>query len=141
MTAEFIFELREIGECLLAVTGILAQLLAQFFELPTLSGVPGEEGAVTAVPGRTALLPNTNPFKPGTEVHFDLAASGNLRLSIYDLHGRLVRRLLDHPTGAGCHRVGWDGKDGAGMGASPGIYFVRLETVDFLASRRLLLIR
>jgi hypothetical protein len=120
----------------------LVRRYAQFFELPTVTGVPSEKGVAAAPPQRTALLPNyPNPSNPRTEIRFDLAASGRLRLSIYDLHGRLVRRLLDRPTEAGRHSAGWDGRDEAGLGAGSGVYFVRLETADFFASRKLILIR
>ncbi len=114
----------------------------QFFEFPWPTGIPGHDDIVNGVPERTALFANyPNPFNGATRIRFDLASPGHLRLSIYDLRGRLVRRLLDHHIEAGRHQVGWDQRDGAGQRSSSGIYFVRLETADVSASRRLVIIR
>lgn len=120
----------------------LLRRYAQFFGLPILSGAPNGEGELTARPARTALLPNdANPFNGRTEIRFDLATSGHLRLSIYDLRGRLIRRLVDDPMEAGCHRLCWDGRNEAGLNTSAGVYFLWLETAHQSASRRLLRIR
>ena len=49
-----------------------------------------------APPARTALLPNhPNPFNPYTSIRFELAADGPVRLTVFDLQGRAVRRVLD----------------------------------------------
>jgi len=51
-------------------------------------------GAVTGNGMVTALLPNfPNPFNPETWIPFKLARGSDVRIEIYDLTGRLVRRL------------------------------------------------
>jgi len=55
-------------------------------------------------PRVTMLGPNVpNPFNPRTEISFDLVRSGQTRLSIFDVRGMLVRRLLDENLPAGTH--------------------------------------
>jgi len=68
-----------------------------------------------------------NPFRGTTTVAFELPRPAPVRLSVYDVAGRLVRRLADAPYEAGAHRIPWDGKTRTGSEAASGIYIVRLE--------------
>jgi hypothetical protein len=49
-----------------------------------------------------------------------------VRLDLFDVTGRLVRRLVDAPAGSRAVRVAWDGRDDAGTLVAPGTYFARL---------------
>ncbi len=62
-----------------------------------------------------------NPFNPATEIAFSLAAAGQARLTVYDLAGREVARLVDGSLPAGEHRVSW-----RPQGLASGIYLYRL---------------
>ena len=96
----------------------------------------------TTLPARTALLPNApNPFNPRTVIQFDLARAGRLRLSIYDLRGRQVRRLVDGSLPAGRHQVTWDGRNGAGHRVSSGSYLYRLVGDGVVQERKMLLVK
>jgi glucose/arabinose dehydrogenase len=68
-----------------------------------------------------------NPFQGRTEIAFALPAAENVRLDIYDISGRRVRRLFDGVAGAGAHHHAWDGRDGAGAALPAGVYLARLE--------------
>ena len=48
-------------------------------------------------------------------------------LRVYDLAGRLVRRIPGGRLEAGEHAIDWDGRTDGGNAAPAGIYFVRLE--------------
>ncbi|MGH2569725.1 MAG: S8 family serine peptidase, partial [bacterium] len=72
----------------------------------------------------SAMTPN--PFRDATEVRYTVPEPAGVRIEVYDVRGRLVRALVDRPVSAGEFRATWDGRDGAGRPASPGIYFVRL---------------
>jgi len=67
-----------------------------------------------------------NPFAGPTHIAFQLAREGSVRLTIYDIQGRRVRRLVEGGLGAGDHDVVWDGRNDAGRAARPGIYFYSL---------------
>jgi subtilisin-like proprotein convertase family protein len=96
----------------------------------------------TPVPVLTTLGPNVpNPFNPRTEISFHLAHSGQTQLSIFDVRGMLVRRLLDENLPAGPHGVVWDGLDRTGRAVSSGTYFYRLESGSEVLARKMLLIR
>jgi hypothetical protein len=96
-----------------------------------------------AVPARTALHQNApNPFNPMTTITFDLARDGHVSLRIFDVAGRLVRVLSDETMTAGfTKRVTWNGLDDVGRRVSSGVYFYRLTTADFTATRKMVVMK
>jgi parallel beta-helix repeat protein len=69
-----------------------------------------------------------NPFNPSTAIAYTVpAAGGQVRLSVYDLTGRLVRVLVDGAQPGGKHVAVWNGRDDRGQGLGSGVYFYRLE--------------
>jgi flagellar hook assembly protein FlgD len=81
--------------------------------------------AVPAVDAFEGIRPN--PFQGSTEVHFSLATPRAATISIYDVSGRLVRRIVDGTLDAGEHRIRWDGRSSTDEMVPAGVYFVRLE--------------
>jgi hypothetical protein len=88
---------------------------------------------------RLAFAPN--PFRPGDQVRYQASASSEVRLSIYDVCGRLVRVLVDRPAGAGDLSAVWDGTDRNGRAAPAGVYFIRLESPGPASARKIVFIR
>jgi flagellar hook assembly protein FlgD len=62
-------------------------------------------------------------------------------LSIYDVTGRLVRRLKLYPKQAGRHEVVWNGKDQRGLKIASGVYFGRLEVGENAKRIRFVVLR
>jgi hypothetical protein len=83
-----------------------------------------------------------NPFNPLTTISFSLPQAGHAELSIFDASGRLVRHLLsrnyDH---AANERVIWDGRDDLGKVVSSGLYFYKLDSGSYSATRKMLLLK
>ena len=77
-----------------------------------------------------------NPFNNTTRLSFGLPETGKVSVSVYDLNGRLVTRLVDSELTAGHHYVIWN----AGT-ASAGVYLVRMEAVGFDAVRKVTLLK
>ncbi len=81
--------------------------------------------------GQVTVAAHPNPFNPSTTIAFELPRAAEVSLDIYDLQGRLVRRLLDEsPYVSGVHKQVWDGRDGDGRATSSGVYFYRFTTGD-----------
>jgi len=81
--------------------------------------------------GQVVVSAHPNPFNPSTTISFDLPRAAEVSLDIYDLQGRLVRRLLDEsPYIAGNHKQVWDGRDAGGQTTASGVYFYRFEAGD-----------
>ena len=82
-----------------------------------------------------------NPFNPRATIKFDVSRPGHVTVSVFDLAGRLVKRLVDEPLIAGHHQVVWQGDGGDGRSVAAGVYFVRLKTAQFVDTRRMTLIK
>jgi hypothetical protein len=74
------------------------------------------------------LHPNyPNPFNPATSIRFDLPQQGFVRISVYEINGRLVRSLVSESRNAGSYSMKWDGRDSFGNPLPSGIYVCRME--------------
>jgi hypothetical protein len=82
-----------------------------------------------------------NPFNPMTTIKFDMKEKGLVALKIYDVAGRLVRTLVDEARDAGAYTIRWDGRNNIGAEVASGIYFYKMETAGFLATKKLVLLR
>ena len=83
-----------------------------------------------------------NPFNPGTMIRFSLPRTLPVRLTVHDLAGREVRRLVDGEVrAAGQNAVYWDGQDKTGRPAASGGYLVKLEAGDERSLRKILLLK
>jgi len=99
------------------------------------NGVPDDctDTAVAPDPwagtGRVELLPaHPNPFNPKTTLRYFLRDDARVDLSIFDVSGRRVRRLVTGESrNAGHHSLRWDGRDDHGGRLSSGVYFCRLR--------------
>jgi hypothetical protein len=66
-----------------------------------------------------------NPFNPFTTLRYNLAAAGQVRLTIYNVMGQQVRVLVDRVQEAGAYQIEWNSRDEAGHGVAPGLYLYR----------------
>jgi hypothetical protein len=97
---------------------------------------------VVEAPSGASLEQNfPNPFSPSTRIRFSLGQPGPVRLSVYDVAGRLVTRLLDEQRQAGEHTADWDGRNAFGEPVAAGVYFCRLEHAGASESRAMVLLR
>ncbi len=81
-----------------------------------------------------------NPFRTATRIDFSLARAGDVDVSIYDLAGRRVARLLRGAMTAGPHAVTWDGRTSSGVSAAPGVYLYVVRTDAERQARHMLLL-
>ncbi|MCI0552868.1 MAG: DUF5050 domain-containing protein, partial [Anaerolineae bacterium] len=106
------------------------------------SGQIATRQSVSKVPTKSALYQNhPNPFNPTTSIGFNLPEASKVKLAIYDINGREVRTLVNESQSAGEQRVVWDGLDQLGRKVISGIYIYRIQTGEYVQSRKMLLIR
>lgn len=102
--------------------------------------VTRRDGALLAVdPGAapaSGRAPFPNPFHARVRFALDLAAPAAATVDVYDVSGRLVRRLFDGALGAGTHGFAWDGAEADGRRAPAGLYFVRARAGTVLRQWR-----
>lgn len=68
-----------------------------------------------------------NPLRASTTLRFTLPEALSSRLEIFDISGRLVRRLLDRPLATGAHSVTWNRCDDTGNRVAAGVYMARID--------------
>ncbi len=81
----------------------------------------------TGVVARRPASACPNPCNPATSVTFSLDRPSRVEVSVFDLAGRRVRRLLQGNLPAGPRVVPWDGRDDGGQDAASGPYMIRIE--------------
>ena len=108
----------------------------------TLLGIE-DSGKIPTNPVKFNLLGNyPNPFNPRTTIAFDLPEESHVTLTIYDVMGREIVRLLDENQPAGFRQVIWDGKDKSGQTVSSGNYLYTLKTpAGFSETKKMALMR
>ena len=87
-----------------------------------------------------------NPFNPETWIPYQLSQSTNVSIQIYDGAGRLVRTLDIGVKAAGAYMspsraAYWDGKNEMGERVASGTYFYTLQTPEFSATRRMVILK
>ena len=98
-------------------------------------------------PQDTLLAQNfPNPFNPETWIPYQLSKATEVKIDIYDISGHLVRSLNLgwQPLGAymtPSSAAYWDGKNAVGERVASGIYFYTLQTSDFAATRRMVILK
>ena len=85
----------------------------------------------------TSLMQNyPNPFNPSTEIGFRIAEPGHVSLTVYDMLGREISRLVDGYLNPGSHSAKWDAQD-----LPSGQYFYVLATQSVSQHRRMILVK
>jgi len=82
-----------------------------------------------------------NPLNPTTAISYSLSQDCNVVLSVYDLQGRLVTRLVNGPRSAGEHSEHWNGRNSEGVLVSSGVYSYRLQAGDYSENRKMNLLK
>ena len=101
----------------------------------------------TARPEQTQLLANyPNPFNPETWMPYELATDTDVRLTIYNAQGVVIRVLHLGQQSAGYYTdreraAYWDGRNALGEQVASGIYFYQLETDDMSSLRKMVILK
>jgi len=137
------FDLKDID------SGLTSPLLAE--TLPFLLEDAVQEAWSTAVrddpafvPAEFRLLPSyPNPFNGWTTITYWSPQSAKVQLTIHNIGGQPVKKLVDRVQDAGQYQVAWDGRDDDGQVLASGVYLYRLRAGDGgqVETRKLVLVR
>lgn len=111
------------------------QIVAGYTDGATVSTEPSELAASFQLEA-----PYPNPVRDRTHLRFNLDRPAHVTLTIYDVLGRQVARLIDEGREAGAHMATWDGYNGGSPSAS-GFYVVELNVDGARDTRRLTVVR
>lgn len=107
------------------------------FETSGGSSTPVVHGQTPPALAITGVVPN--PFNPRATVSFALPHDGRVKLTVYDLRGRVVQTLHDGDLTSGHHTAVWNGTDRAGRQVATGVYLVRLDDGHRISVRKAVL--
>jgi len=82
-----------------------------------------------------------NPFNAGTQIIYQLRERGAVSLTIYNITGQLVKTLVNTLQEPGNYTIQWDGRADNGAELSTGVYFYRMVAGDYLATKKMLIIK
>lgn len=77
-----------------------------------------------------------NPFNPNTTIKFDLPKGSIVMLTVYDVTGRLVERLVGEYLAAGYHEVTFEAQN-----LASGVYFYKIEAGSFSDRKKMVLVK
>nr|MBC8485550.1 T9SS type A sorting domain-containing protein [Bacteroidota bacterium] len=89
------------------------------------------------IPVEFALHSNyPNPFNPTTTIRYDIPKATNVTLTIYNMNGQVVGRLVNQKREPGYYSVNWDAQN-----VSTGVYFYQIRAEGFQQVKKCLLIK
>ncbi|MFQ5823278.1 MAG: M1 family aminopeptidase [bacterium] len=94
------------------------------------------------IPSQFSLRQNyPNPFNRETVIEFSLPQRERIEITIYNIHGQKVRRLISQPYEAGTYKVTWNGKDENGNLTASGLFIYQMRAGNFKQQKKLLFIK
>jgi hypothetical protein len=106
---------------------------------------PPSAGIDDVVPGGASIglsQNSPNPFSSSTAIAFAIPKeAGRVDLTVYNVNGRVVRRLIEGRPEVSGNQVVWDGTDGSGSPVASGVYFYKLTVDGRSAFRKMVLSR
>ena len=136
-----------VGDSLETVSGIInfsfGTYKLQIRTMDDFGEMLGNDPDFVGTPFKYELHQNyPNPFNPETRLRFEIGGQEDVTLVIYDVLGRRVRVLLKNTSyRPGMHVVNWNGRNDAGEQVASGVYFYRVLAGDFIAHKKMLLVR
>jgi hypothetical protein len=82
-----------------------------------------------------------NPFNPSTTIVFQLPASQNVQISIYNIMGEKIKELINEELPAGKNNIFWNGKNDNNIVVTSGTYIYRLNVEGKIYSGKMLLLK
>ncbi|MBI2427229.1 MAG: cellulase family glycosylhydrolase [Ignavibacteriales bacterium] len=93
--------------------------------------LPAEVDSSEQSPLRYEVRQNSpNPFNYSTSIQFDLPEETTVQVTVYNIIGQEIKRLVDGTQQRGSHTLRWDGKNDAGTIVPSGVYFYSLTTAS-----------
>ena len=101
------------------------------------TGIIGIDPSGNNIPEEYSLSQNyPNPFNPVTLINYGIINPGNVKISVYDILGQNLSVIVNEVQNAGEHSVIWDASS-----FPSGVYFYRIESGSFTASKKMILVK
>ena len=101
-----------------------------------------DDNSADVIPGAFDLNQNyPNPFNPSTTINFNVPNFSDVKITVYDLNGKLVNTLVDASFTSGSYNVVWNGDDFNGNKVAAGIYMYNLTSGESSITNKMVLIK
>jgi photosystem II stability/assembly factor-like uncharacterized protein len=133
-------------------SGVTSSLNKVFFINPQTGWICGDNGVVlkTTTGGFTAIQPVSteipeyyllyqnypNPFNPNTKIKFQIQKPGFVKLSVFDLNGKELEKLVHQTISTGIYEIDFNGEQ-----YSSGVYYYSLETEEYFKTKKLVILK
>jgi len=77
-----------------------------------------------------------NPFNPTTTFRYELPKDSRVTLSVFDINGREIARLVNETQPAGCYSLIWNASE-----VGSGVYFYRIQAGEFQQVKKMVLVK
>ena len=82
-----------------------------------------------------------NPFNPVTTLRYEIAVNTNVKITIYDMMGRLVKILSDKMEMAGYKSIKWNGTNDRNERVSAGLYLYTIQAKNYSQTKKMVLLK
>ena len=97
----------------------------------------GIEPSANEIPTSFALYQNfPHPFNPVTLIKYDIPRTGLVTITLYDVLGKEISKLVNESVKPGRYEITWDGKNFAS-----GSYFYKIVSGDFTDIKKMILVK
>ena len=107
----------------------------------------GWRGPATAIEDEFPVLADQlfqnypNPFNPVTTIRYAVAKQSPVELTVYNVRGQKVRRLVSEAKSPGRYTVNWDGTSDQGTRVASGVYFYKIQIGTFRAVKKMVVLK
>jgi len=123
-----------------------AMFLSNMYNEPKPDPIPDPDPEIIIM--RRSLPQNTiactihpNPFNPIATIDYFIPKTDKVQVTIYDIAGRIVSKLVDDHQVAGDHSIMWNGRSDRGSQQASGVYFCRIEACASSLTKRMVLLK
>ena len=83
-----------------------------------------------------------NPFNPSTSISYEVPQQAHITLTVYNLLGQEVARLVDEAQSPGRYRAVWQGRNADGQAVASGVYLYRLvSSTGYSENKRMTIVK
>ncbi len=82
-----------------------------------------------------------NPFNPETIIEYSLAKTSKVEISVFNVQGQRIVSLVNARQSSGSFAAKWNGKDEKGKDVVSGVYFYQIKAGEFIATKKMTLLR
>lgn len=89
------------------------------------------------IPSQFSLSQNyPNPFNPTTNIKFDIPRTGFVKITVFDILGKEIQTLVNEQLSSGSYNYDFDASH-----LPSGVYYYKLESNEFMQTKKMVLIK